>query len=719
MPNDNPQTTDDSLEWFTENLPTEYLKHPEYFLYSTALDVQQMQDIPENRRRFKKLLVERQLSEGIELPEIDQKQLHDFMNPNDRVLKLQRSEELLELTTRHLEQTQDFAQAKRLAILELFHREAPFRQAEMNESYFKNRELVEVDLRGFLGRTDKILLKDLLTNNPKRTISIQTQSGELIAWRAYLDHASGVLFNTKQGWKGKKSENPHRQADALKALLKIAGVDVPAVIDEAYFNNSEIVKADLTAYLKHAEEGDSLKDLNTNDPEPSVSIQSQSGELVRWETYLDRASAVLFGTKSRGANPHRRPDALKALLKIAGIEIPETTPMDEKYFTNPEYVKADLTAYFEFANGNSLTDLSTVNPEYSVSIQTQSGEPVRWVTYLGRASGVLLGTRKRTDNPHRRSDAIKALLKIAGIDIPETIPMDEKYFNNPEYVKADLTAYLQNAEGDSLKDLNTNNPEESVSIQTQSGEPVRWGTYLDRASGSLFKTKQSWKGKKSENPHRPPDALKTLLKIAGMDISEYIPMNKEYFNNSDVVKADLTAYLQHAEGGTLVDLHTQNPKWSVSIQTQSGERVTWEVYLNRASGVLFRTKYKSKNPHRPSDTLKVLLSKVGLDVPAVMDETYFNDSEIVKADLAAYLQHAKGDSLKDLHTNNPEFSVSILSQSGEYVKWNTYLCRASGVFFNTKAHQKGKKNKNPHRRPDALTKLIQIAFRLDRKSNGE
>jgi len=515
MTNDPKDTTDNSLEWFAENLPPEYLNHPEYFLYSTALGVQKMQDIPENRKRFKQLLIERQMSEGIELPAIDQKQLHDFMNPNDRELKLRRSEELLELTTKHLEQTQDFAQAQRLAVLELFHREAPFRQAEMDERYFRNRELVEADLRTYLEHAKGDSLKDLHTNNPKESVSIQTQSDEQVTWNTYLSRASGVLFGTKR-----KTVNPHRRPDTLKALLRIAGLEIPKYIrmDEKYFNNPEYVKADLTVYLQKAE-GDSLKELNTNNPGYDTSILTQSGELTRWDTYLSRASGFLLGTKQstprkKSNNPHRPSDALKALFKIVGVEVPEYIPMDKKYFNDPEIVKADLTAYLQQAEGKSIKELHTENPEPSIAIKTQSGELVAWRTYLSRASGALLRTKQRTDNPHRPTDALKALLKIAGIDITEYIPMDESYFNNPEIVNADINSYLQHAEGNMLKDLNTKNPKRSVSIKTQSGELVAWRAYLDRASSVLLGTKASQIGKKCDNPHRSANALKKLIQIA-------------------------------------------------------------------------------------------------------------------------------------------------------------------------------------------------------------
>jgi len=404
MPNDNPQTTGNSLEWFAENLPPEYLRHPEYYLYSTALDVQKMQDISENRRRFKQLLVKRQVKEGIELPEIDQKQLHDFMNPKDKELKLRRSEELLELTTRHLEQTQDFAQAQRLAILELFHREAPFRQAEMDESYFRNREFVEADLLSYLKHTKGESLLDLSTSNPEWSVSVLTQNGEKVLWNTYLKRASNILLNTDR--------NNFQPADSIKALLKMLCIDMPLIMDEKYFNDPEIVEADLNAYLKHAK-GYSLKDLSTRNPITGTSVLTKNGDKVRWETYLGRASRVLLGTTFEKDNCPRPSDALRALLKIIGIDMPVI--MDKEYFSNPEFVKADLTAYLRHARGDSIEDLGTYNPEKSTRIQAQNNEYVRWRTYLNRASGVLFGTKdnKETNNPPRPGDALKRLKQIA------------------------------------------------------------------------------------------------------------------------------------------------------------------------------------------------------------------------------------------------------------------------------------------------------------------
>ncbi len=518
-------TTDNTLEWFTQNLPPDYLNHPEYFLYSTALDVQQMQDIPENRRRFKQVLVERQVGEGVELPEIDQKQIDDFMNPNDKDLRLLRSEKLVELTSMRLQQTQDLALSQRLAALELFHKEAPFRKGKMDESYFRNRELVESDLRGFLEHARGGSLIDLTTKNPKSEISILAKSGEKVRWRTYLNRASGVLLGTKWGLKGKKSDNPHRRSDALKTLLKITGINISECIpmDEKYFNNPEIVKADLTAYFRQAK-GNYLADLNTRNPSRNTIIITQSGKHVKWETYLSRASGILLGTKGgkKSDKLHRKSDVLDRLRELCGVII-----MDEKYFNSPAYVKADLVAYLQHAKGDSLKDLHTNNPKSSISITTQSGETVKWQAYLDRASGVLLGTKSgnKSNYPSRPVDALGQLKELCDV-----LVMNKEYFNNPAYVKADLIAYIRQAKGDSLTDLSTSNPSKSTSITTQSGETIKWQVYLNRASTVFFGTKQSTRTKKSDNPHRLVDALKKLIQIANQSQSSVRPNSQSSTN---------------------------------------------------------------------------------------------------------------------------------------------------------------------------------------------
>jgi len=397
------QITGIGIEGFTQTLPASQLNYPEYHLYHQALEQVQLKDIADNRRLFKQCLTERKVQEGIPLNKVDQQQLKDFMDPGDAVRKPKRASELRKLTKQHLDRQVKFTDASRLAMLQLFHQEAPLAIAEMDKEYFKNPVFVKADLTKALRQAKGNSLADLSTTNPVYDTPVTTQSGETMPWVTYLRRASGVLFGTKGG---KKSKNPHRPPDALNALFERCGV---VTLNKKYFKNPTFVKADLTNALKQAE-GNSLADLNTKNPAPDTPITTQSGQIMTWQTYLNRASGVLFGTKrgKKSDNPHRQADALNALFELC-----EVITLNEKYFKNPTFVKADLTNALQQAEGNSLADLSTRNPAPDNPITTQSGQTMTWETYLNRASGVLFGTKQKSKNPHRRADALKKLISIA------------------------------------------------------------------------------------------------------------------------------------------------------------------------------------------------------------------------------------------------------------------------------------------------------------------
>lgn len=193
-----------------------------------------------------------------------------------------------------------------------------------------------------------------------------------------------------------------------------------------------------------------------------------------------------------------RKDADKALTA------PE---MNEAYFSNPEYVRADLEAFLAQAEVDTLADLNTRNPKPGTSIIAQNGQPVRWQAYLDRASAALFGTQYQTVHTHRKADALNKLLDICGV-----IHMNEAYFRNPKYVRADLEAFLDQAKGDQLVDLNTNNPKYSTSIVAQTGQTVAWNVYLNRAFAALFGVTQG-----TDAAQCKADALEELLEICGVE----------------------------------------------------------------------------------------------------------------------------------------------------------------------------------------------------------
>ena len=691
-----------STEWFTRNLPEKYLTFPDHYLYETLLSTQELEDIKEIRGEFKKLLTERRIEESIPLPATADKEMEQFLN--DPECKLERSRELLALASKYLSEGKDLVEAQRLALEQIFHREAPLHQAEMDEAYFTNRELVEADLRKYLAQTDKNSTEELSTGTPKASTRMITSNGKKITWGTYLNRASGILLGTK-----KNTDNPHRKADALKELKRICGIEVIEYdeMDEAYFRNPEKVKYDLEQFLAQTDR-ESIKEFSLRVPDEDVSIIAFNSERVTWNTYIVRTSRALFGTdnKKNTDNPHRKADALKELKRICGIEVKEYDEMDEAYFRNPEKVRYDLEQFLAQTDRNSIDELKTASRNILISITASNNEKVTFQAYLNRASGVLLGTESNSKNNfHRNSDALKELKRICGIEVIEYDEMDEAYFRNPEKVRYDLEAFLEYAKGGSIANLSTGNPKyNKPPVFTSNGEQVLWGTYLNRASSILLNTQSGSK----DNPHRGADALKELKRICGIEVIEYDEMDEAYFRNPEKVKYDLNQFLKRAKKiKSISEINTSNPSLKTKAVTSNGEQVLWGTYLNRASSILLNTQSGSKDSlYRKADALKELKRICGIEVKEYdeMDEAYFRNPEKVKYDLEQFLAQTDRNSIDELKAGSRNMVTPIIASNGEQVLWGTYLNRASSILLNT---QSGSKD-NPHRGADALKELKRI-----------
>ena len=78
---------------------------------------------------------------------------------------------------------------------------------------------------------------------------------------------------------------------------------------------------------------------------------------------------------------------------------------------------------------------------------------MKWNTFLNNASKHLLGTEKNNkDNPHRNTEALDKMCEIAGV-----MRINKKYFENPEYIRADLGEFAK-AGGIRIEELSTGSP---------------------------------------------------------------------------------------------------------------------------------------------------------------------------------------------------------------------------------------------------------------------
>ena len=505
---DNPIPSQDPTEWFVENLPSTHLDFPDYYIYQTLLEVEDLEDIKETRGQFKKLITEKRIEKNIPLPATPDKEMEQFLNPSNTALQIERSREFITLTAKFLREGKDVVEANRLAAEQIFHTEAPLHQPKMNEAYFNNRELVEADLRKYLAQTDKNSTEELSTKIPKPSTSIQASNGEEVKWNTYLKRASKIFFGTDEK---KSTKNPHRKADALKKLKNICGIEAGGYdeMNESYFGNSENIKHDLEQFLSETDKT-SIDELTVKTPGENISVVTFSRQRVKWNTYLSRASGALLGTeyKKGSKNPHRTSDALRELKKICGIEVKEYDPMDEVYFCNRELVEVDLKKFLNQTDKTSIDELSTLIPGRSDSITASNGEEVKWSTYLIRASKIILGTvtNKKAKKPHRPANALDELKRICEIKL-----MNEAYFKNPNFVRCDLERFLAKTDKESIFELTTTTPRASTATIASNDEEVKWQTYLNRASTDLLGTTGA---KNKGNPHRNSDALKRLKEIA-------------------------------------------------------------------------------------------------------------------------------------------------------------------------------------------------------------
>lgn len=99
-----------------------------------------------------------------------------------------------------------------------------------------------------------------------------------------------------------------------------------------------------------------------------------------------------------------------------------------------------------------------------------------WQTYLKTASAALFGTRHgKTDNPHRKSDALNRLKQFIGL-----ILLDESYFTNAEYISHDLKEFAR--EGDmTVGELSTSKYQNNINARIYTGVDITWRTYLYNA----------------------------------------------------------------------------------------------------------------------------------------------------------------------------------------------------------------------------------------------
>lgn len=179
------------------------------------------------------------------------------------------------------------------------------------------------------------------------------------------------------------------------------------------FMDAETIRANLEKYAGVG--GVNITKLSTSTPKRNMKVTLSNGVKMRWESFLNHASAHLLRTKQKSQeSPHRVAEALDKLCKMAGTlrEKQEYLPIEYFLQINKENIKKDMENFAK-AGGIRIEQLSTSFPRWDTEVILTNGLRVMWVTFLFNASHTLLGTKKRSkENPHSKSEALNKLCEI-------------------------------------------------------------------------------------------------------------------------------------------------------------------------------------------------------------------------------------------------------------------------------------------------------------------
>ncbi len=375
-------------------------------------------------------------------------------------------------------------------------------------------------------------------------------------------------------------------------------------MDMSYFSNPDYVRVDLQAFCdawNHAQ-GEAGKAIDITDmvphkkPSSATEIVAASGEQITWGLYVKSACNAIAGKERTDACKYTSlAQTVRSMKQLIGIEFAEYPPMDQAYFSNPDYVRADIQAFCtvwnalqsESAKHIGVGVMDTSRPGKSTSIVATNGEKITWSGYLLRCSSAFTGrSSANTWKEMSFTDVLLYFKRFLGV-----VVMDKNYFHNPNCVRTDLQAFCDawNAQlkpGEERIDsgsMTSTTPSESTKAVTFSGELISWQAYQQRCRMSLTGKAKKAAQQEMSRSH----VLKHLKKLSGKTL-----MDIEYFNNAAYVRRDLQAFcdiwnqtqMDPAKHIGIADMTTQKrPVHSTQINTFSGESVSWQAYLRRGS----------------------------------------------------------------------------------------------------------------------------------------
>ncbi len=351
------------------------------------------------------------------------------------------------------------------------------------------------------------------------------------------------------------------------------------------------------------------------------------------------------------------PEQFVTDLKEALDAINSFVEIDDKYFSNPEFVKKDLDAFASAAG----TDPNKLNTQLmrDNDAQCSNGETINGRNYLRQAAKCLPETSGQLA-------LLNHLKELAGLEVIP--PMDDEYFSNINNVRHDLEAYAE-AVDQEIEDLSISKIA-GIEVKCANNEQIKGQKYLLRA-GVYFKLATTMTAAASHQSL----ALKKLKEKLGIK-AIFRQMDKEYFDDKDKVKNDLTI-MAEANGISIEELTTTyliNKPFTYS----NGQTINGNVYLSKAAIAYGLAEEAIKAGHTRGPTLKKLKEVAGIEIKEhdEMDNEYFENAYAIKHDLHAFATEVGVEKIEDLNTQNMSTKTAVCANQ-ESVRGQAYLCRAT------------------------------------------
>ncbi|MFA6917648.1 MAG: hypothetical protein WC285_02300 [Candidatus Gracilibacteria bacterium] len=419
----------------------------------------------------------------------------------------------------------------------------------------------------------------------------------------------------------------------------------------------------------------------------------------------DEAGPIMGETEEGGSTPEVREDAdrvkmaLKTILhldingshitlddlEISISELPSGTSRKKSYWIL-NIKKFNIAVLVNNQYGNRTFVVSYNSPEELENLGTK-------ITTKTRAGkGEIIHHFKYHNEAQFAEDLLNAISR--SIEKKGIKKMDEAYFRNPENVRNDLQAFVDDLVRKNhkivkrIEDLSTFSLAKAVAT-CANGEEKKGETYIMTAGVQLKMAKGTVEARKMQGA-----ILDALKKIIGIEVVKFPPMDEAYFNNKENVEHDLKAYVAELQKKpeykdrvlTIADLNTLN-FFGLPVVCRNGESVSGHTYIQRAGIGLKMAKTATQADKNLGEILIALKRKAGIEVVTFskMDKQYFNDSKNVKKDLEAFvsaLQIAgvKGiQTIKNLSTYNLR-PAEIVAANGEEINGQIYLRRACIAF---------------------------------------